>query len=498
MASKGINLLRLGREQEGVAALEAAYENDPYNIWAVNTLRLVDSFDRFESFETDHFSVRLHRDEVVALRAYVEDLLESCLDTLEERYDHQIEKQIAFEMYPDHEDFVVRALGLPGLGALGATFGNVVAMDSPSARPDGEFHWASTLWHEVAHVVTLSLSNNRVPRWFTEGLSMMEERAAGRGWGEDLSLAFVRAYESGDLLPLKELNSGFLRPKSPEGLAVSYYQAGWVCELLRKEFGMPRIRQMLVAFGEGRTTEEVFSTVLDKTPDEVDQLFQKELAAVLGPMESRLALPEATPSEPDQLRDAVRAQPENYFLNLALGHRLVEAGETSEAIGYLKKAVELFPSLTSRDSPYPILAFLYRQENRSEEEIEIRSQWWERAPLFINNALRLAELLESADRVDEAVKLLEEAMYVEPFSQEAHTQLGRLYLDRGDASKAVREYRAVLGLKPANQAQAHFQLANALSRAGERAAAKREVLLALENAPGWEQAQRLLLELVRQ
>jgi len=274
MASKGINLLRLGREPEGVATLELAYRNDPYNIWTVNTLRLVDSFERFELFETEHFSVRLHRDEIIALRPYVEEILETCLETLEKRYDHEIRDKVAFEMYPDHEDFVVRAIGLPGLGALGATFGNVVAMDSPSARERGEFHWASTLWHEVAHVVTLALSNSRVPRWFTEGLSMMEERDAAQGWGEGLSLAFVRAFESGKLLPLKELNSGFIRPKYPGQLAISYYQAGWVCEVLRREFGMAKIRQMLIKFGEGLTTEEVFSTVLETNLAEVDRLFQ--------------------------------------------------------------------------------------------------------------------------------------------------------------------------------------------------------------------------------
>ena len=48
------------------------------------------------------------------------------------------------EVYPDHEDFAVRTMGMPGLGALGVTFGYVVAMDSPSGRPPGTFHWAST------------------------------------------------------------------------------------------------------------------------------------------------------------------------------------------------------------------------------------------------------------------------------------------------------------------------------------------------------------------
>ena len=63
---------------------------------------------------------------------------------------------VQVEVYPDHEDFAVRTLGMPGLGALGVTFGNVVAMDSPSGRKPGDFHWASTLRHEMSHVFVLA------------------------------------------------------------------------------------------------------------------------------------------------------------------------------------------------------------------------------------------------------------------------------------------------------------------------------------------------------
>ena len=86
-------------------------------------------------------------------------------------------------MYPNHPDFEVRTMGLPGLGALGVTFGKYVAMDSPSGRPPGQFHWASTLWHEFSHVYVLSMTNHRVPRWFTEGLAVYEETAASRRIG---------------------------------------------------------------------------------------------------------------------------------------------------------------------------------------------------------------------------------------------------------------------------------------------------------------------------
>ena len=73
-------------------------------------------------------------------------------------------------MFPKHDDFAVRNVGLPGMiGALGACFGRVVTLDSPRARPPGDFNWGATLWHELAHVITLQMSKNRVPRWLTEG-----------------------------------------------------------------------------------------------------------------------------------------------------------------------------------------------------------------------------------------------------------------------------------------------------------------------------------------
>ena len=91
------------------------------------------------------------------------------------------------EVYPDHEDFAVRTMGMPGLGALGVTFGEVIAMDSPSGRPPGEFHWASTLWHEMSHVYMLTATNFRVPRWFTEGLAVHEETEVSPEWGDRMT-----------------------------------------------------------------------------------------------------------------------------------------------------------------------------------------------------------------------------------------------------------------------------------------------------------------------
>jgi Flp pilus assembly protein TadD len=60
---------------------------------------------------------------------------------------------------------------------------------------------------------------------------------------------------------------------------------------------------------------------------------------------------------------------------------------------------------------------------------------------------------------------------------------------------AVRERRVVVGLRPSDRADALYQLAVALFDAGDVQGARREVLRALEVAPGFNQAQQLLLKI---
>ena len=131
--------------------------------------------------------MKLHKKEADLLRPYFEEVLKRAIATYDKKYKMKLPGPVQVEVYPDHEDFAVRTLGMPGLGALGVTFGEVVAMDSPSGRKPGDFHWASTLWHEMSHVYILTATNHRVPRWFTEGLAVHEETEANPEWGDRIT-----------------------------------------------------------------------------------------------------------------------------------------------------------------------------------------------------------------------------------------------------------------------------------------------------------------------
>ncbi|HSR69343.1 MAG TPA: hypothetical protein VLU25_15515 [Acidobacteriota bacterium] len=504
LAALGLNLLRLG-DDEGRRVLERAYENDPFNIWTVNTLRLVDSWERFAEFESEHFRIRLRKDEAEVLKPYVMSLLQRCLEELEEKYQHQIEGRYTFEMYPDHEDFAVRALGMPGLGALGVAIGRVVAMDSPSARQRGEFHWGSTLWHEVAHVVALSMSDQKVPRWFTEGLSMMEERLPFPGWGDAISLTYIEAYREGELLPLKDLNDGFQRPKNALQIQISYQQAGWLCEFLVERYGFAKIRQMLLAYADDKTDAEVFEQVLGKTLEQVDSEFQEAMAQQLDPLLEKLERPQQDSSQArvlmqadiGQLHESLADNPSNYFLLLRTGQRLIEEDRHQEAEELLQRAIEIFPSYSGAGSPYHLLADFYRTQGRSDDLAELLMRWWRVNPKRADTALELSRLLADKGEEEQAIEILEEAMYADPLRQDVHRLLAGLYLSRQEGELAEREYRVLLALEPTDMAGARYGLARALFLQEKLEESKRQVLLSLEIAPSYVEAQQLLLELVK-
>ena len=82
--------------------------------------------------------IRMHKDEAPVLQEYAVPLAQQALTTLSKRYQFTPKGPILIEIFPKHDDFAVRNVGLPGMiGALGACFGRVVTMDSPQRAAAG-------------------------------------------------------------------------------------------------------------------------------------------------------------------------------------------------------------------------------------------------------------------------------------------------------------------------------------------------------------------------
>lgn len=504
----GINQLRVGQIEQGRESLERAFSGDPFNVWFKNTLDLLDTFERYRTLPTEHFELFIEQDRSELLSLYMGPLADEAWQRLTDKYGYRPAKPVRVEVYARHADFSVRTVGLAGLGALGVAFGPLLAVDAPAAAGMGDFNWGSTLWHEIAHVVTLGATDNRVPRWFTEGLSVYEQRRARVSWGEEADPGFLLAYLDGKLLPVSQINDGFVRPSYPAHVMHSYLQASLVCELIERDFGFDAIRAMLDRYRRDATTPEIVTDVLGVTPEQLDGRFVEfleaeyadQLRALRFGLEHRVAAPEPgsqppAPVSTEQLQARVRAQPDDFLARLELGVRLYQAGDDLAAVEQLTAARDLFPGHAGEGSAYGYLARIYEQRGELEHAVELLQRQLSYNESSYMAYTKLAELQQRLGRNAEALDTLERTMYINPYEIAVHLTLAALYEEAGAPEAVVRERKAVLALDPVDRAQALYLLAMAHVQVGESAAARLAVLGALEIAPGYRPAQELLLRL---
>lgn len=480
----GTNQLRTGAMEEGRVTLERAFAIDPFNLWHKNTLDLLDQMKGFSVIERGRFRLVVSPEDAALMELYLLPMLEEAYDTLAVRYAWKPDRPVRFEIFRRHADFSVRSVGLTGLGALGVSFGDVLAMDAPSAREPGSFNWGSTAWHELAHTFTLGSSEHRVPRWLSEGLSVLEERRARDGWGAQASVEFLAAYKAGMLRPVSTLNDGFVRPRYPAEVQFSYYLASLVSEMIEQEFGATSLPAMMRAYREGLESPAVFARVLKMSGEALDTKFAAYMQKRFG---QALAAVEAGEGPGDVRGPFVTAMRE--------GVAHLEADRKREAQQSFEKAQSLWPEQRSATGPAWYLARLALERadtTTALSQLALITRAQETA--LVANTLEAA-LLEARGNDKALMAALERIIWMAPYDAELHAKLAEAAARTGAHAIAVRERRAVLAIGPSDPLEARYQLALALAKAGDVPGARREVLGMLETAPGFEKAQALLLQL---
>jgi tetratricopeptide (TPR) repeat protein len=491
----GTHLLRTGDEPGARTALDRAFKGDAFDQTTYNQLDLLDTIDKFVTITDGDIIMRLDPKEVGVMREYAMPLAKQALQTLQKLYDFKVTGPILIEMFPKHDDFAVRTIGLPGfIGALGACFGRVVTLDSPNARDPGEFHWGETLWHEIAHVITLQMSKNRLPRWLSEGLSVWEERRARPEWGREMDMAFAQAINDDKVLKLKVLNEGFSDPKQ---ISLSYYQASLVVDHIVDTYGEPKLRAFIRAYGEGLETEVAVKESLGVSLDELQTGFDARLEKQYASLRKSLQAPKLTAKPTlDDLKKMAEANPESFAVQMQLAVALHQAKDSKAAIQALERASKLAPTATGDNNPNKMIAAIATEMKDVPRTIQALEALLKVDSADIESARQLAMLLEPLKDDRRSAEAYRRVVGIDPFDRDAQSAYGRLALKMKDNEAAQRAFRAALASNPPDRATAHVDLAEAYAVGGKTAEAKKEILAALEIAPSFERAQDLLLKIV--
>jgi tetratricopeptide (TPR) repeat protein len=493
----GMHLLRTGDEPGARKALETAFDRDKYqsNLVTKNLLEMLDTLDTFVTITDGDITIRLSPDEAAVMADQVMPFAKQALAKLSEQWDFKPQGPILIEMFPKHDDFAVRNVGLPGMiGALGACFGRVVTLDSPHARKPGEYNWQPTLWHELAHVITIQMSNNRIPRWLTEGISVWEEKRGRPEWGREMEVSFAHAMDQNKVIKLDVLNEGFT---DPQLISLAYYEASLLVDHMVERFGEPKLRALLRAYGRGLETEDALKEIYGITLDDLQKSFDERLTNQYAPLRRALARPkvEGAPSSVDEWKTLAAANAGSFPVQMGLAQALDKAGDKAGAIQAYERAATLIPLAKGDDNPNKAIAAIALEQGDTARAIQALEAVMKVDHEDVESARKLASLVSEKGNAAQAEDAYRRLLAVDPFDGAAQSRYGRLLLQRKDAADAVRAFRSALGANPADKAAAHADLAEAYVAAGQLADAKKETLAALEIAPSFERAQDLLLKI---
>jgi tetratricopeptide (TPR) repeat protein len=485
--------------------------NDP---WRNNSLAVQQLLDtEYTQVEHGGFRLQLHRADVEVLRAYLMPIHLEAAEVLGAKYGWQPEQPTKVEVLHTWDDFSVRTIGFRGFTALGACFGRLITLVSPvdTNLRKQDFMWEATAWHEYTHVLTLGISDHRVPRWLTEGFSVYEEKMRDPTWERGMDRELFDAFHNRDIPPVRLLNRLFRGPR----ILFGYYQGGLIVELIARDHGFPKALALLRAFGEDLDTEEAFEQALGISSARFDaqlldfvekdklrgmRLVQRFDEAALqrllvraaqdrsnlqvrvdlawaclqrdNPVDAGRWLAEVLRTDPEHSQALLvraemmrrRKEPEqaldlwrrgfaggadDFDSRLAYGDALLAAGDAEGAAAQWQRAKACWPNCTEQQAaPELRLARLYRdQGDDTRAQMEMKSFCRRTARAFAPR-YTLAEFERESGNIAQQARYLVECNRIDPFHRELHERLGEAYEALGKRPEAALEYEVAAAVLP--------------------------------------------------
>ncbi len=444
-ANDPLGYITLGEAQMNLGQTEEARKNFEVSIDKSkgyrdvkrdNWLDVLGVLDDFDTWKTENFVIRSHPSETKVMERYLPDLMEASWNVLTEKYGYTPTGPVRVDSFHRNDDFSVRSVGVTGLPALGICFGEVIGVLGPTARPVGQFSWASTAWHEFAHTITLGLSKGQVPRWLTEGLSVYEEKMRRASWARPMARMLYDRYRNDRLLRMDKINRAFRGPD----IGFAYFQGGLISEHLTEARGFDVIPAMLKEFAKDRTTAQVFQDVLELKLEDYDRMFKEFIEKRVGYFK---LVPRWDQESLTEFQARVAKDPTDAEAWTRLGWAQLQRGRQIDAGSALAKAMALAP-----DAPEVVL--LQGRMAQLNRRADLATQAYERylgmGEDDYETRLFLAEQeLAGGGDSGKAIAHLEAAKACFPFAvgkKNPYVILAQLHRGAGDVEKAIAELEA--------------------------------------------------------
>ncbi len=504
------DLLRVGREEEGLEQLELAFDADPYDVQIYNMLTLMDSMSQFKVIERGDFKLQVPADEADILVEDAFALLEEAGTHYEEKYRIELETPVLIQIFDNHDDFMVRALGLPGnAGHLGICFGQLVTMDSPSAREPGTMNWHAVLWHEFVHVITLQKTKNRMPRWLSEGISVYEETQRSGAWGQDMLVDFKPIVDTESLPGLRDIEAYFIQPKSTGHLMMGYFVAGEFIKHFVETYSHEALVECLERIAAEEQTHDAIAGAAGVSIKELESAFKAFLKTRLEPYKNLPKMADVK-TEQESLLDRVLGDknpfagdddeeddgPAPFQEAMAKAARAIDRKQWDSAVKSLEEAYTLFPDYAAADAPLFQLIDVYSQTANGDKLVETLERVIAEHSTPFSAMNQLFTIYQNRKRWEDVVRVADLAVGINPFDIEVRKALLAGQIETGATDAALTTLAQLAKLDTARDIDYLLDRARLLGDLGKWDDARKETLGILERTPHFWDAQEQLLRIV--
>ena len=416
-----------GYNKEARAVLDEAFKLDPYNLRTVNFLRLLDELDKYAQRPSEHMVVYYDKDADPIAADQIGPFMEKTYSDLVKIFKYTPDTKVVIQIYPNDDEFSVRMAGVPGIENFGVSFGRVLATIAPRVGTrQGNFNWARVLRHEFVHTFNELATQNRCPRWFTEGLAVWQEGVPFRFDGVPREM--YKRTMAGELFTIRQFPLAFVQPRQPSDGEQAYTQGAWLAKYLAATYGTDSIVKILAAYGEAKSDEAAFLAGTGRPIDKIEKDWFAWMKTQLAPWH----YDEAS----DKQSQALQKE----------GEQLLKAKKYAEALNDWQQACDLQPTEVK---PHQRLAFLYLQKQLSDPAKAIEHLKFLHVLELQNNrfAKQIARLYIKLNDPANAIAWMREATYVDLYDPAAHAALADLYAQQGQDAEAATERTAAEQIK---------------------------------------------------
>ncbi len=482
------DLLRLGEEDEAWKLAGLIRKEDGYNTQAHNLGLLEKEMSGYVTKSFEDFILKMPKRDWPIYGERALTLLRDAKAVLSVKYGLDLKRPVLVEFFGAQQDFAIRTFGaLGGQGMLGVCFGTVVTMNSPGSLANGRNNWESTLWHEFCHVITLTVTKNRMPRWLSEGISVYEERQRDPAWGMPMDETFREmVLDEETLTPVSRLSGAFMNPETQDHLMFAYYESSQVVEYLLATYGKDKFQGILRDLAAGKRINDAIAANAAEL-DDIEKGFTKFITGKAKSYGAKADWKEPKPEDLNPFDEKefatfLKNNPRNLPATLKFAADMVVAKNWSEVIKTAEILIQLVPEDFSGEGGYAMKAMALRQLKRVDEEKTVLRLIAANSSSAQSTFLRLIELDVPAKRWAEAKANAQRATALNPFLVTPQKALAEAAAALKANDEAIAAYERVLILDPASAGQTHFKLAGLL-REKDALKARRHLLDSLALAP---------------